>query len=234
MRFIRTTRKLVVNAGGGIADAIFQGMDRPFIDLTIWGVPQTEPVVVNAKYASSPANITGVSIIGVSNNTADGIGTLSFTAVGTLLAWQAPGAGAPGPAQNVGAGGTFVLAGGDGSTITVEVVAGSLPVGNQVDNITISTTFPTAKTRNFTSQLFFGPTAQTAPVPRANDAVYLIYDPGDVGRVWPTYEPSSNPQQKGTSNQVHGFPITVRITNLDPASKLVITVEILSMSIDQG
>ena len=87
--------------------------------------------------------------------------------------------------------------------------------------------------RNYTTQAFFGPTAQSAPILRLDDEIFMILDPGDAGRVWSTNQPTSNPQQRGTINQVHGFPISVQIVNSD-VFPLVITVEFLAMAIVQG
>lgn len=89
------------------------------------------------NYATQPTNISGVTIGAVSSTTAEGTGTLTFTFVGLLLTWQAPGevAGAP---VAVGGGGAFVLTSGGGTAIAVTVIAGSLPVANQSDSIIIT------------------------------------------------------------------------------------------------
>jgi len=232
VRFVRLTKTVTVPAGA-TRDVVMPGQDRNFNDLTIWGVPaQAGPVVIGARYAGETVNVTGVTTRATTSP--DGNGTLAFVAAGTLLSWQAPGAGAPGAAQDVHLGGTFVLDGGDGTTLTVDVTAGSLPGINQSDTIVISTTFPPARTRSFTSQVFYGPTAQGLATVRGSDATYLVYDPGDAGRVWAANEPTSSPQQKGTSNQIRGFPITVRIVNTAVAGDLVMTVEFVMMTIDQG
>jgi len=86
---------------------------------------------------------------------------------------------------------------------------------------------------NFSSQVFFGPTSQGAAAAKVTDDIYLVYDPGDAVRIWPANEPTSSPQQKGTSNEVRGFSITVRLVN-SAASPLVIIVEFTAMTIDQG
>jgi len=318
MRFVRSTQRVVVPAGS-VRDVVMARQDRPFNDLTIWGVPAADEIVVGARYIEQPVNVTGVAVTGVAAAVPDGSGTLSFVfaattldwqppgaggpgraidvtlggtftlrgrsitqpvtvtgvdilsvtsdaanGAGTLswnvgtteLTWQAPGAGAPGAAVNVGAGGVFVLAGGDGSSMSVDVTVISLPVGNESDPITlgddtqaitvvvdagslpgadqndvlaVTTTFPTAQTRNFTSQVFFGPTNQGAPTARITNDEYLIYDPGDAGRVWSANEPSSNPQQ----GDVRGLPITVRIDNADTVD-LAMTIEFMAMTIEQG
>lgn len=102
------------------------------------GFPITARLINNLLASSQPTNITGVVITAVDPATTVGAGTMTFTAIGTLLDWQAPGAGAPGAAQNVGAGGNFTLAGGDGTTIDVTVTALSLPVGDESDSIDIT------------------------------------------------------------------------------------------------
>lgn len=232
MKFLRDTHRVVVPAGS-TRDVVMAGQERPFNDLTIWAKPAADEPVVGARFATQPVNCTGVAITAVSSNTTDGNGTLSFTFVGTLLDWQAPGAGAPGAAQNVGAGGTFVLDGGDGSTITVMVTAGALPGADQSDTIAITTTFPTPATRSFTTQVFFGPTAQGAAAAHADNNASIVYDPGDAGRIWSANEPSSNPQQAGRANEVRGFPVTVRIVNNDTVA-LAIAIEFVAMGIDQG
>lgn len=90
---------------------------------------------------------------------------------------------------------------------------------------------PVAK--NFTAEVFFGPTSQSAAIFRPDDEVFLAYDPGDAVRIWPPNNQTSNPQQRGTNNQVHGFAVAVRINNA-AAAPLVITVEFNAMTIDQG
>ena len=91
-----------------------------------------------------------------------------------------------------------------------------------------------AGTRNFSSQVFFGHSSQAAAAPRTDDNRYLIYDPGDKVIIWPANEPSSNPTYAGKEARVVGFPITVRIVNSDATNALVITIEFLAMTIDQG
>lgn len=89
------------------------------------------------NYASAPQNVTGVRITAVDSGTAEGVGTLTWTLVGTFLSWQAPGE-AVGGNVNVGGGGAFVLTSGGGSTLGIFVIAGSLPAANQSDSITIA------------------------------------------------------------------------------------------------
>lgn len=89
-----------------------------------------------------PQHVTGVTLVRATGGRA-GQGTLTYTAAGTLLAWQGPGADTAGAAQNVGAGGTFDLAGGTvggvpiGQTLRVTVSAPGLPAGNASNVITI-------------------------------------------------------------------------------------------------
>lgn len=104
----------------------------------IKGFDITLRLVNNLLKSEQPTTVTGVEVTAVDPATTPGTGTLTFVAVGTLLSWQAPGAGAPGAAQNVGAGGPFTLAGGDGTTIDVLVTAVNLPAGDEADVLTIS------------------------------------------------------------------------------------------------
>lgn len=103
------------------------------------GAIQSPTAFNTINFASAPITITGVAITAVSSNTAEGIGTLTFTFVGLTIAWTPPG-GVIGPAVAVGGGGNFVISGGGASppTITVTVIAGSLPVANRTDSITIT------------------------------------------------------------------------------------------------
>lgn len=88
-----------------------------------------------------PTNVTGVTVHYASNDCTSGNGTLTYTAAGTSLTWT-PQGGAAGAAQNIGAGGDFLmLGGGGGKSVLITVVAASLPVGNQNDaNINVSAT----------------------------------------------------------------------------------------------
>lgn len=90
-----------------------------------------------------------------------------------------------------------------------------------------------AGVRNFTSEVFFGPTTQGGASARANDEIYLVFDPGDTVRIWPANNTASNPESAGTRQGVRGFPVTVQFVNL-AATKIVITVIFLAMTIDQG
>jgi hypothetical protein len=90
-----------------------------------------------------------------------------------------------------------------------------------------------AGVRNFTSEVFFGPSSQAAAAARADDEIYLVYDPGDTVRIWPANNTASNPESAGTRRGVLGFPVTVQLTNL-AATKVVITIIFLAMTIDQG
>lgn len=85
---------------------------------------------------SAPVNVTGVTLnftgLTIDQMTKPGGKTLTFTAAGTLLAWDG-GAGV-----NVGGGGTFTLVGADGRKVKAVVVALSLPVGDESDTIVVS------------------------------------------------------------------------------------------------
>jgi hypothetical protein len=78
--------------------------------------------------AAQPANVTGV-VLKRLHASRGGTRALVYTASGTTLAFGG------GSAVNVGAGGDFTLTATDGSQILATVTAGSLPVGNQSDNI---------------------------------------------------------------------------------------------------
>ncbi len=86
--------------------------------------------------------------------------------------------------------------------------------------------------RNYTCQVFFGATSQSAPVARADDDIWLASDPGDTVRIWPANEPTSN-LHRGTRNQVLGFDVSVQVINLDVVP-VTLTFEFLAMTIDQG
>jgi len=100
--------------------------------------------------ATAPVNITGVRIDSVGATAPAGAGTLAYAIVGLArnLTW-APFGDTPGPAVNVAAGGTFVLAGAGGTTITVVVDPLALPTTTPAtDSITITTTFSDTITLN--------------------------------------------------------------------------------------
>ncbi len=87
--------------------------------------------------STQPANITGVTVAHAESTCPTGNGTLSFTAVGTLLSWQASGDTA-GAGVDVSAGGTFTLQSGTaGAALTVTVAQASLPGTDQSDTITV-------------------------------------------------------------------------------------------------
>lgn len=79
---------------------------------------------------AQPVNVTGIVLKRIPTSRG-GTRALAFTASGTVTCYGA------GPTVNVGAGGEFVLTAGDGSQILAVVTAGSLPVGNQSDNIAL-------------------------------------------------------------------------------------------------
>lgn len=89
-----------------------------------------------------------------------------------------------------------------------------------------------AAARGFTYQVFFGATAQSAPVARVNDEIFFVYDPGDTVRIWPANEPTSN-LHRLTRNQVRGFDVSVLLTNT-AAAPLTITLEFLALTIENG
>ena len=104
---------------------VFDYVDRIIPSNLIPPVAQVRqtPFIANDQ----PTNITGVSILEVSYNTADGEGTLTYVAGSVkTLQWKAPGSAVAGAAVSVGGGGIFVLAGGDGSSIRVRVLSTAL------------------------------------------------------------------------------------------------------------
>jgi hypothetical protein len=148
-----------------------------------------------ATLIPQPVNVTGVVIID-HGTTNDGTGTLAFTFVGTLLSWQAPTVGSPGPAVNVGAGGTFTLFGGDAQTfIRVTVTGGSLPGSNQSDVVSVVNWFgrivriydnatPATKIateryqsiRSYTNNSFNSVLAQTFGAPPSTPIATWVYE----------------------------------------------------------
>lgn len=83
---------------------------------------------VGRGIAAQPATVTGVVVKRIAASRG-GTRALAFTAAGALLGYGG------GTAVNVGGGGEFVLTATDGAQALVTVTAGSLPVGNQSDNI---------------------------------------------------------------------------------------------------
>lgn len=83
---------------------------------------------VSRGIVAQPVNVTGVVLKRLPSSRG-GTRALAYTATGTTLAYGG------GSAVNVGAGGEFTLTAADGSRILATVAAGSLPVGDQTDNI---------------------------------------------------------------------------------------------------
>lgn len=83
---------------------------------------------VSRGIVAQPANVTGVVLKRLPTSRG-GTRSLAYTTTGTTLAFGG------GPAVNVGAGGEFTLTATDGSQVLATVTAGSLPVGDQSDNI---------------------------------------------------------------------------------------------------
>ncbi|MGE0358648.1 MAG: phage tail tube protein [Burkholderiales bacterium] len=126
-------------------DAVVQGTIGSILDLRtvgywlalLYGLP-----TVHAAVTKQPTNVTGVMVHYANAATPTGNGTLTFTAVGTTLAWKAQGDAVAGAAVNVGAGGRFTLQSDTPNhEIVVHVIAASLPGGNQNDaDIAVSAT----------------------------------------------------------------------------------------------
>ncbi len=135
--FLGVSRKESNNGGGANGALTAEGYLKGIFHFAAPGITQAdlakEAWVVDDNniglgIVAQPVNATGVAI----HRTALSVGgakTLAFTAIGTTLSW---GGGA---AVNIGAGGAFTLVATDGSSISVNVVAGSLPVGNASDSI---------------------------------------------------------------------------------------------------
>lgn len=88
--------------------------------------------------AQSLATVTGVLVRYVTDKQS-GLGSLSYTASGTLLAYKAPGDSSYGTGVNVGGSGDFTLtsSGPSGKQMFVTVTAGSLPGGNASEDIEV-------------------------------------------------------------------------------------------------
>jgi len=221
-------------------DIVMPMEDRAFRELTVYGRPFTARTNGD-RTPSALVNVTGVTIVSSSQDTVTGAapGTLAFFANPRRLRWQAPGALEPGPDVPLSGGtsGSFflMLPGGDGSSLQVNVNLALIPATNQTDAVTFTLVVAVPQARNFTSEVFFGPTSQGAAAAHLTDEEFLLFDPGDTVRIWPPNEPSSNPQRKFENRWgVKGFPIVVRVTNLDAVNQLGITIEFVSMTIDQG
>jgi hypothetical protein len=88
---------------------------------------------------AGPTNITGVTIDRVAYSNEAGDGTLYYTAGDTSLAWKSPDDVSAGTAIDVSGSGAFTIhSATTDAWITATVVAGSLPIGDQSDTITIS------------------------------------------------------------------------------------------------
>lgn len=115
-----------------------------YIDRTIPSnlIPPTAQLVEGS--VSPPENITGVVILTVSENTLAGTGTLALTVAGPVytLSWLAPGQGGPAVGVDVSAGGSFVLSGGGGTSMAVQVYQAALPATSQTDSITVVKPLP--------------------------------------------------------------------------------------------
>jgi hypothetical protein len=82
------------------------------------------------------SNVTGVTILDAPNSSV-GAGTLAYTASGTTATWAGFGS-TSGSAVNIGSTGRYVLVDAAGGRLHISVTAGSLPVGNQTDTITVA------------------------------------------------------------------------------------------------
>lgn len=105
----------------------------------------TSPVVTSptvfgeAKYASQPVNITGVSIISVSGDTGVGAGTLYYIVSSKKeLKWKAPGESQAGAATEIKNSDPVTLESSTGKTLLLDVAFTRLPIGSVNDNIDVS------------------------------------------------------------------------------------------------
>jgi hypothetical protein len=102
-------------------------------DASLGGIKSSERIY--SKSGTGISNITGV-VVDDAPGSADGAGTLTFTASGQTLTW-APNGGTAGAATAVGTSGRYAIPGSIGY-LFVTVTAESLPVGNQSDTITVA------------------------------------------------------------------------------------------------
>lgn len=88
-----------------------------------------QPIIAKAVMVQ-PVAVSGVTVHYAQSAAGAGNGTLTFTLIGTTLAWT-PSGGTIGTAVNVGAGGRFTIPGGVANTgVVVTVEALGLPAGN--------------------------------------------------------------------------------------------------------
>lgn len=93
---------------------------------------------VSVQTASSPVNVTGVTVASLSNN-AQGVGLLSWSPTTNTLSWQPPGSPTTYSQSGIIANGTYVLGGSDG-VIVVNLVYASLPSIYKQDSLTVANT----------------------------------------------------------------------------------------------
>lgn len=124
-------------AKSGAGDATSAGDVNSILDLRgigAWlalalGEPQTHKAVTK-----QPTQVTGVTVHYAKTATTSGNGTLTFTATGKTLAWQASGDSTAGAAVDVSAGGRFTLESGTaGHDLVVEVDVPTLPTADKAD-----------------------------------------------------------------------------------------------------
>lgn len=102
-------------------------------DASLGGIKSSERIY--SKTCTGISNITGV-VIDDGPGSADGAGTLEFTASGQTLTWT-PNGGTAGTATAVGTNGRYAIPGSAGY-LFVTVTAASLPGTNQSDTITVA------------------------------------------------------------------------------------------------
>lgn len=93
-------------------------------------------VAVVSQSASSPINITGLTVLTAVNN-AQGVGLLSWSPSSNSLSWQPPGSPATYTTSGVTVNGTYTLGGSDG-TLVVQVVYAAMASIYKQDSLTIT------------------------------------------------------------------------------------------------
>lgn len=109
--------------------------------LSLGGVESTTTQVTSETVAYAGSGITGITLIdGDGNGT--GQGTIDFAIATTSARWTKPGGAAAGAPEmvDISSDGNYVLLAPEGdATLTIAVVAASLPVGDASDNVDCTT-----------------------------------------------------------------------------------------------
>jgi hypothetical protein len=117
-------------------------IDADSQDATQWDEEKTKTIKskwIRSLYWAQPSAVTGVVIYHASASNNAGSGTLTFSSANQTLTWTAPSSGAGGDPVTVDDDGKYDLYDGDSTKyIRVIVTAGSLPVSNQAETITLT------------------------------------------------------------------------------------------------